>query len=190
MRQNATRTDIIAMLRDGHSNLRIARELHCDKGRVARIRRELDLPDYVPAVQTRTAEEKWHSLTRSTDGGHVEWLGERATASGTPVMRHKEQSYSPAAIAFRIRTGRDAEGYAIADCGKQHCVAPDHVEDEAGRRRNREQLRYLTGGQIRKPRCVHGHDQAEHGRYEADGRAYCEQCKVIRKRGERQAVPS
>jgi hypothetical protein len=186
--QKATRADIIALLGEGHSNLRIARELHCDKARVARIRRELDLPDYVPAEQTRTAEEKWHSLTRPTDGGHVEWLGERATASGTPVMRHKEQPYSPAAIAFRIRTGRDAEGYAIADCGMQHCVAPDHVEDEAGRRRNREQLRYLTGGSERKPLCAHGHDQAAHGRYGPNGVAYCEKCKVIRKRAERQAV--
>jgi hypothetical protein len=190
MRQNATRADIIALLRDGHSNLRIARELHCDKTRVARIRHELDLPTYVKAEQTRTIEEKWHSLTRPLDGGHVGWLGTRGTESGTPVMSYKEQSYSPAAVAFRIRTGRDADGYAIADCGIQHCVAPDHVEDEAGRRRNREQLRYLTGGRERKPECVHGHDQAEHGRYEPDGTAYCELCKAIRKRAERQAVPA
>ncbi|WP_372352672.1 hypothetical protein [Streptomyces sp. KL116D] len=188
MNQNATRTDIVAMLRDGHSNSRIVRELHCDKGRVARIRRELDLPAYVKTEQTRTIEEKWHSLTRPTDDGHVEWLGERATMSGTPVMRHKEQSYSPAAIAFRIRHGRDAEGYAIADCGRQHCVAPDHVEDEAGRRRNREQLRYLTGGRERKPECVHGHDQAEHGRYEPDGTAYCGRCNALRKCEDRKAA--
>ncbi|MEV3857776.1 hypothetical protein AB0J38_26055 [Streptomyces sp. NPDC050095] len=188
MKQNATRTDIIALLHDGHSNLRISRELHCDKARVARIRRELGLPDHVPTERTRTVEEKWHTFARPTDNGHVEWLGERATGSGTPVMRHKEQPYSPAAVAFRIRHGRDAVGYAIADCGRKHCVAPDHVEDEAGRRRNREQLRYLTGGRERPPQCVHGHDQAEHGRYAPDGTAYCARCNAIRKHAGHQAV--
>jgi hypothetical protein len=189
-RPNATRADIIAMLRDGHSNNRIMRELRCDKQRVIRIRAELGLPDYVPVEQTRTLEEKWALSTQPVDGGHLEWTGERASATGTPVMRYKEASYSPAAVAFRIKHGREAEGYAIADCGLKHCVAPDHVEDEAGRRRNREQLRYLTGGRERNPFCVHGHDQAEHGRYEADGTAYCEGCKVVRKRAERQAVAS
>jgi hypothetical protein len=189
-RPNATRADIIAMLRDGHSNNRIMRELRCDKQRVIRIRAELGLPAYVPVEQTRTLEEKWALSTQPVDGGHLEWTGERASAAGTPVMRYKEASYSPAAVAFRIKHGREAEGYAIADCGLKHCVAPDHVEDEAGRRRNREQLRYLMGGRERKPFCVHGHDQAEHGRYEADGTAYCEACKVVRKRAERQAVAS
>lgn len=187
-RPNATRADIIAMLRDGHSNTRIMRDLRCDKQRVRRIRAELALPAYGPAEQTRTLEEKWASHTQPTDGGHVEWTGERQSTSNTPVMRYKEANYSPAAVAFRIRHGRDAQGYAIADCGLKHCVAPDHVEDEAGRTRIREQLRYVTGGRERKPFCVHGHDQAEHGRYEPDGTAYCEACKVEQKRAERQAV--
>lgn len=189
-RPNATRADIIAMLRDGHSNTRIMRDLHVDKARVRRIRDELGLPAYVPAEQTRTLEEKWALFAKAVNDGHVEWTGERQSTSGTPVMRYKEANYSPAAVAFRIRHGRDAEGYAIADCGLKHCVAPDHVEDEAGRIRNREQLRYLTGGRERKPYCTHGHDQAEHGRYEPDGTAYCEACKVEQKRAERQAVAS
>ncbi|MFF4752676.1 hypothetical protein ACWD5R_11330 [Streptomyces sp. NPDC002514] len=188
MNQNATRADITAMLRDGHSNSRISRDLRCDKHRVARIRAELDLPAYVPVEQTRTLEEKWAAFTQPADGGHLEWTGERAATSATPVLRYKEESHSPAAVAFRIRTGRDAVGYAIADCGRQHCVAPDHVEDEAGRKRNREQLRYLTGGQERKPFCVHGHDQAEHGRYKPDGTAYCEACKADRKQAARAAA--
>lgn len=185
---NTTRADIIAMLRDGHSNTRIMRELRCDKQRVRRIRAELDLPAYVSAEQSRTLEEKWAALTRPIEGGHLEWLGERGNIAGTPTMRYKEDSYSPAAVAFRIKHGRDAVGYAIADCGLKHCVAPEHVEDEAGLIRNREQLRYLMGGRKRKPVCPHGHDQATHGRYESDGTAYCEACKADRKRAERAAV--
>jgi hypothetical protein len=186
---NATRADIIGMLRDGHSNSRIVRELRVDKARVRRIRTDLGLPTFVPIEQTRTLEEKWALDTRPLDGGHMEWTGERATG-GTPLVSYKDKHHSAAAVAFRIRTGRDPQGYAIADCGMQHCVAPDHVEDEAGRLRNREQLRYLMGGRERKPLCNHGHDQAEHGRYEPDGTAYCEACKAAQKRAERQAVAS
>jgi hypothetical protein len=189
-RRNATRTDIITMLQQGHSNNRIVRELRCDKQRVIRIRAELALPAYVPVEQTRTLEEKWATHTRPVDGGHLEWTGERQSTSGTPVMRYKQQWFSPAAIAFRIRHGRDAVGYAIADCGLKHCIALDHVEDEVSRLRNREQLRYLMGGRERKPFCGHGHDQAVHGRYEPGGGAYCEACKVEHKRADRAAVAS
>jgi hypothetical protein len=180
-RPNATRADIIALLRDGHSNNRIVRELRCDKQRVIRIRAELDLPAYVPAEQTRTLEEKWATHTRPVDGGHVEWAGERASAARTPVMRYKEESYSPAAVAFHIKHGRDAEGYAIADCGMRHCVAPDHVNDEPGRLQARRELRTTD----RASHCPYGHDQAEHGKFETDGRAYCGLCKILDKQEQR-----
>lgn len=188
MNQNATREQIVAALRASKSNGAIARELHADRARVRRIRAELDLPAFVPAEQVRTLEEKWSTFTRPVEGGHLEWTGERGNTADTPVMRYKEQSFSPAAVAYRVKHGREAVGYAIADCGLKHCVAPDHVDDEPGRMRTREQLRYLMGGQERKPFCTHGHDQAEHGRYESDGTAYCEACKAERKRAERQAI--
>lgn len=186
---NATRTDIIALLQEGHSNNRIMRELRCDKQRVIRIRAELGLPAFVKAEQTRTLEEKWALFTKPVDGGHLEWIGTRGTASSTPVLSYKEKLYTAAVIAFRIKHGREPEGYVKAECGLQHCVAPDHVEDEAGRIRLREQLRFLVGGPERKEKCVHGHDLAVHGRFSPDGRtAYCEACKVVRKRAERAAV--
>jgi hypothetical protein len=184
---NASNEAIAALLRAGHSNSHIARDLRVDKGRVRRIRAALNLPMFVPVEQTRTIEEKWALDTRPLDGGHLEWTGERAT-SGTPLVSYKEKHHSAAAVAFGIRTGREPQGYVIADCGMHHCVAPEHVEDEAGRLRNREQLRYLTGGRERKPFCGHGHDQAEHGRYEQDGTAYCEACKRDQKRDRREAA--
>lgn len=181
--------EIRALLPD-HSNDAIARQLGVDRAAVRRIRRDAGLPAFVPAEQTRTLEEKWATHTRPAENGHLEWTGERQTTSGTPVLRYKDACYSPAAVAFRIRHGRDGDGYVYADCGVKHCIAPDHVEDEAGRRQIREQLRYLKGGRERKPACAHGHDQAEHGRYGPDGRAYCEACKAERKRAEAQAVAS
>jgi hypothetical protein len=182
---NASRADIIAMLRDGHSNSRIVRELHVDKQRVRRIRHELGLPAFVPVEQTRTIEEKWALFTRPVDGCHMQWTGTRGTASGTPVLSYKEQVYTAASIAFRIRTGREPQGYAIPDCGRKHCVAPDHVNDEAGRRQARRRVRAERGLGEPPATCGRGHDQTEDGRLEADGTAYCEGCKVEDKRRQR-----
>ncbi|MGW1071518.1 hypothetical protein [Streptomyces sp. NPDC002537] len=175
---SATRDQIVELLHEGLSNTAIARRLRCDRHRVAGIRRDISLAN-VPA-QPLSLEEKWAARTRPVDGGHLEWTGERAR-SGTPVLRYWPNSYSPAVIAFRIKHGREPEGYVRADCGLKHCVAPDHVDDMAARMRTREQLRYLTGRGERPATCRHGHDQAAHGRYEADGRAYCEACKAVQR---------
>ncbi|RLU79259.1 hypothetical protein CTZ27_37075 [Streptomyces griseocarneus] len=175
---NATREQIIELLHKGLSNTAIAKQLRCDRHRVGTIRRDLEIPD-VPA-QPLTLEEKWAARTRPVEGGHLEWTGERSS-DGTPVMRYSPDSHSPAGIAFRIKYGREPEGYVWADCGFKHCVAPDHVDDAAARLRTREQLRYLTGRGKRPAVCRHGHDQAAHGRYESDGRAYCGACKRQRR---------
>lgn len=182
---NATREDIVRALRTGQSDTAISRQLRCDRVRVRAIRRSLGLP-CVP-LQPLTLEQKWATFTKPAEGGHVEWTGERQSASGTPVLRYREKPYSSAAVAFRVRTGRDPVGYVFAECGVRHCVAPAHVEDEPGRARAREQLRLITGRGERPETCVHGHDQAEHGLYESDGRAYCGACKRAQRAAE---VPS
>jgi hypothetical protein len=180
--QNATREQIVELLGQGLSNTVIAKQLRCDRHRVGDIRRELALPN--TKQQPLTLHEKWQANTRTIENNHLEWTGERQSTSGTPVLRYWPKSYSPAAIAFEIKHGRKPEGYAYAECGLKHCVAPDHVNDEADRSRAREQLRALAGGVARPERCRHGHDQAQHGRYELNGRAYCTECNRLRKRGE------
>jgi hypothetical protein len=177
---NATRSQIVELLGQGLSNCAIARELHVDKARAGAIRKELGLPNV--AMQPLTLEQKWTARTKAVDGGHLEWTGEHVGPAGTPLMRYKERSYTAAAIAFQIRTGHEPIGYVLAECDHHHCVAPEHVEDEPGRQRTREQLRFLKGGQQRREECPHGHDQAVHGRYTPDGlRSYCEACKADKK---------
>ncbi|MFJ2174370.1 hypothetical protein ACIOHE_15830 [Streptomyces sp. NPDC087851] len=176
----ASREEIEQLLRDGQSNSAISGQLRCDKARVAAVRRDLGLSN-VPA-QPLSLEEKWRARTRPVEGGHLEWTGERQSTSGTPVMRYRERSYTAAAIAFRIRTGRAPQGYARAECGHHQCIEPTHVDDTATRTATREQLRYLTGGGERKPYCRHGHDQAVEGRYDSAGVPYCEACKRGRRR--------
>lgn len=178
---NATRTDIITLLQEGHSNTRIMRELRVDVARVRRIRNELGLPAFVPAEQTRTIQDKWKLFARPIDDGHMEWTGERVGDAGSPVMRYKDGSFSPAAIAFEMRHGRPPQGYAIADCGRKRCIAPDHVDDEAGRLAKRQNLRRANGLDGRPDTRSCTHDQGVHGRLQSAGRPYCVACKRERK---------
>lgn len=179
MNIHATREQIVSLLADGLSNAAIARTLRCDKHRVGDIRRELGLPA-VP-LQPLSLEQKWATFTRPADGGHLEWTGSRVGPGSTPVVHYREQVYTAARIAFRIRHGHDPEGQVLADCGRRHCVEPAHVDDEPGRMRTREQLRVLRGLGPRPERCPHGHDQSEHGQLGTDGSPYCRACKDERK---------
>jgi hypothetical protein len=173
---------LLELAAEGWTTRALALELHMDRRSVRQIRNDAGLPaDPKPVRQPLTLEEKWAALTRKTRGGHRKWLGERAKRSGTPVMRYREQSYSPAAIAFRIRTGRDAVGQTFAECGYPHCVAPEHVDDTTTRFRNRDALRKVLGMPAAPERCVRRHDQAVEGRRGPDGVAYCEACKRERR---------
>lgn len=180
MYQNATREQIVEALQARHSVTAISRKLRADKGRIRRIRDELGLATFVPTEQTRTLEEKWAASTRPVGDGHLEWAGERGSTSGTPVMRHREQNYSPAAIAFRIRTGRDGTGHVFAECGLDHCVAPGHVKDQDERKAERAQLRQEAAPQA----CKYGHASRQHGRFLSDGTFYCDRCSWMAKNPE------
>ncbi len=168
-------TEIRALIAEGKNNYAIARELHADRAAVRRIRKLTGTPN--PSPQLPTLEEKWAARTRPVEGGHMEWRGERVGPAGSPVMRYKEASYSPTAIAFEMRHGRPPQGYAIADCGLPQCVAPDHVDDEAGRLAKRTERRRAGGLDDRPDTCANGHDQSTNGRLQRDGRPYCEACK-------------
>lgn len=168
------KADKIRALLADCSNNEIARRLHADPAAIRRIRAQAGI-EYVPP-RFATPAEKWATLVRPVDGGHMEWLGERG-ASGTPVMRFREKSVSPAQIAFTERTGRPPVGAVRAECGYDGCVAPAHVDDDAARNKVRAQLRAVRGLPDPPDLCTRGHDRAEHGRYEADGAPYCAACK-------------
>lgn len=176
-RQHPKHAAIVDLLNAGLGDSEIARQLGADRTSVRRIRAEagVALPKWDP--QPLTLEEKWRKQTRPLEDGHLEWTGSRVNAGHTPTMRYRGTSHSPAAVAFRLRTGRDPVGQTKAECGLHQCVAPDHVEDEPGRTRLREQLRHVMGMGPRPAACAHGHDQAEHGRYAPNGVAYCHACQ-------------
>lgn len=157
----------------------VARMVGADRVAVRRIRNELGLPP--TRMQPLSLDVKWEQRAQLVDGGHREWTGSRIGPSRTPVLVDQGTTYTAAALAFRRRTGRAPVGQVKAECDHHQCVAPEHVEDESGRLRLREQLRHLLCMCERPQFCTRRHDQAEHGRLSPDGRAYCRACQAERR---------
>ncbi|MEV5140325.1 hypothetical protein AB0K71_06050 [Streptomyces syringium] len=171
--------EIAALLRQGLTNTAIAQQLPVSRQQVAQARRDLRIPD-VPR-QKSTLEEKWGARTQRVEGGHIMWTGERS-ASGSMVFWHCSKSYTAHRVAFLIKHGRWPVGVARTSCAYRGCVAPDHTDDEVGRRRTYEQLRYIAGYSAPPATCVHGHDQGEHGAFTAEGHSFCRRCQVAHNR--------
>lgn len=169
----------LALLHQNLNDHEISRQLSMDRVAIRRIRREHQLP--VQPQQPLTLVQKWAQRTRAVEGGHLEWTGERATGSRTPVLRYKDKAHTAAAIAFRLRTGREPQGYVRPECGLAHCVAPGHVFDAADRLQARDALREQQQMRPLPATCKGGHDQSTYGRLTPDGRSYCHGCNLDRK---------
>lgn len=126
--------DIIALLREGRSNNEIGRRLHANPLRVARIRRDLAIPNWRPAPAL-TLEQRWEVHARPTADGHMRWAG--SLRSGTPNLTYRQRDYSARRIAFRLGHGREPVGRVLPGCGQAWCIAPGHTTDEPMRRADR-----------------------------------------------------
>ncbi|MBX9392225.1 hypothetical protein K4749_01090 [Streptomyces sp. TRM72054] len=125
--QGVPRADIVALLREGHSDRYIGRTLHTATRRVGRIRAELDIPrTFRPAVLT--VEEKWRTFTTPVDGGHLAWTGHLREGT-TPMFMLRGHNYSARRVAFRIANGREPEGRVLPGCDFRGCVEPNCMED-------------------------------------------------------------
>ncbi|EYT83990.1 hypothetical protein CF54_04135 [Streptomyces sp. Tu 6176] len=128
------RADVAELLRAGHSDSAIARQLHVDYKTAAAARKALGLPKAKSGYKAAAtpADLFWRRVT-PTDDGHMEWAG--YTTSTTPAMRHGGRSMSAYRVAYRIATGREPEGRALPSCGRDGCVMPGHHADRADRAR-------------------------------------------------------
>jgi hypothetical protein len=138
------RTDIIALLREGHSDREIGRRLRTNPKRVGRIRTELGLPQYQP-TQPLTLEQAWTAQTEQLDDGHMRWTGYHREGT-CPVLKHRGIDYTARRVAFLIAHGREPQGRVLPGCGWQPCVAPEHVEDQPMRARLNTQVAAIFGG--------------------------------------------
>lgn len=125
------RADILALIREGHSNRYIGRALHTNPKRAARIRAEEDLP---PAERRQglTVEQKWATYAKPAEGGHMRWTGR--LRDGTPNLVHQHVNHSARRIAFRLGHGREPVGRVLPDCRVSWCIAPGHTTDQVVRR--------------------------------------------------------
>lgn len=127
------RDQVVTLLRAGWSDRAIARQVGVNPRRVAPLRADLGLPKAKPGPQQPpTLAEAWRARTRTTSDGHLQWTG-HVDQTGLPRLKYQGRHYSPARLAFRLRTGRDPVGAARPDCGHPLCVAPGHVDDADGR---------------------------------------------------------
>lgn len=129
--RGASRADIIALLKEGHSNREIGRRLHTNPLRVSHIRTELDLPAY-EQKSPLTIEQKWATRTRTVAGGHMRWDG--SLRGGMPTLMYRQRNFSARRIGFEIGHGREPVGRVLPGCGHSWCIAPGHATDEPIRR--------------------------------------------------------
>lgn len=139
------RQDVVDLLRAGHSDRAIARQLGVDAtATVARTRAALGLPRAPGGRRPQSLEELFHDRTEELPDGHLRWTGH--VGDGTPLVRHAGRLHTAYRIAFTIRTGRAPAGYALPACDMERCVAPAHIDDRLGREATRTAYTAIFGG--------------------------------------------
>lgn len=137
------RADIAVLIRDGHSDTFIARDLGAAKLTVAKTRRAMGLPP-IQLRSVLTLDQKWATHAQPETAGHMAWDGPR-NSSGVPILKHHRDRHQARAVAFRRRYGRDPIGYVTATCEHKWCVADDHVADKPMREQLANQFAAIFG---------------------------------------------
>ncbi len=84
----------------------------------------------------RSVEETYALYAEPFGDGHARWAG--PWAGRMPQICHPGRNgrkESALRVAFRMRHGRDAEGYVRPGCGVHQCVASGHLTDRVLRAR-------------------------------------------------------
>ncbi|MFG3349546.1 hypothetical protein ACGF1Z_31370 [Streptomyces sp. NPDC048018] len=127
------RQDVADMLRAGHSDRAIARELHTDDKYVSRTRAALGLPKARSGKKPApTLESAFLRHAQKTRNGHMRWTT-HVQADGSRAFRWQGRGWTAGQAAFEIAHGRPAIGKALPVCGEDWCIAPAHMQDRAGR---------------------------------------------------------
>ncbi|NUR04355.1 MAG: helix-turn-helix domain-containing protein [Streptomyces sp.] len=140
------RAEISRLLQQGLDNKAVSARTGAHHTTVAKVRRELNLPVAKSGRKSYpTLAEAFRARTEPVAGGHVRWKG-GFNGDQVPMFVHEQRLRSAYRIAFTLRTGRDPSGQARPGCDFPHCVEPRHVEDQAERNRNRDNLAAIFGG--------------------------------------------
>ncbi|WP_405699141.1 hypothetical protein OG209_05445 [Streptomyces sp. NBC_01383] len=131
-----TQAAMVELLRAGHSDKAIARQLHTHRRKVREARLHIGLAPHRPGPAPSTPEDVFWRRTQPTDDGHLLWPGPGRQ------LRGGDNKVSVYRVAFRIGTGREPEGIVTNGCGRAGCVHPSHVEDQP----MRQQYKAIFGG--------------------------------------------
>jgi hypothetical protein len=174
-----------ALLRKGMPTRDVAKAVGMARSAALRVRR-------IEGIEVQRAVPLADKLAVSVvplDGtSHAVWSGKRN--HGTPVIRHRGNEVSAAAVVYEAHYGRPPKGMAKSDChvdggGPELCMNPAHILDEDDRQRERRQLRALMGLEAPGGVCAGGHDQTVHGKVEPSLRVYCGTCATERRAANR-----
>lgn len=139
------RADVAEMLRAGHSDRDIARALHTDAKAVAAARKALNLPKGRPGYAAASSpQDIFRRCTEAAGGQHLRWTG-HISSTGVPRVRWMGRMFTAYRLAFVMRYGRQPVGQVRPGCGFHGCVAPDHVQDQPMRVRDREAYASIFG---------------------------------------------
>lgn len=175
-----TYAEVADLLRQGLSNKDVCQRVDVHHVTVAKVRREQGIPRHTSGRKSyATAEDAYRARVEPAGGRHLRWTG-GLNSGGTPTFMHAGQTLSAYRVAFQIRTGREPEGHVFPACDVPRCVAPECMDDEAARRRDRGALASIIGRQHYATHCSNKHAYAEHGKYRPDGRRYCGACRAER----------
>lgn len=127
-----TRNAIVELLRAGHSDRAISRQVQVRNGRVGEIRRQYGIAPHQPGpARADSPEGHFWRHAEPVDGGHLVW----PYAGLSFRVGHEGRRQSVRRVAFTIRHGREPEGQVKPGCDRARCVHPDHMEDQPMRQR-------------------------------------------------------
>lgn len=152
----------------------IAKRLNVTGREVSAARRVMGM-DPVRHHAAGTMEDAYWARTRPAEGGHLVWIGSR-NESGCPILPYRRGRYSAYRVAFRSCYGREPVGVVRPVCDVPKCVAGRCLDDEAARRRTREQLAAVLGMDHSRQSCPEGHPYAETAVYRTNGQRECRAC--------------
>jgi hypothetical protein len=124
------RTQVIELLRAGHSDRGIERQLGMPKRQVRKIRDQLGIPPHPPGNPTRSQslEDAFWLRAVPTNDGHLLWPFHKP--GHACVLKWRDRNHSAHRIAFRLAHTREPVGTVMTGCGRPGCVHPRHVEDK------------------------------------------------------------
>ncbi|MEV7867436.1 WhiB family transcriptional regulator [Streptomyces sp. NPDC088124] len=132
--RSASDDEIVALLRTGIGDQAVGRVM-AGRGttasikRIARLRREHDIPRGSRGVAAPPTPAAWRQHTRPAPGGHLLWTSTVFGSAASPVLHHGGSSYSVRRLSFHAVHGRAPVGQVSAGCGVQHCLTGEHLTD-------------------------------------------------------------